>query len=377
MVTGPDDEDAFARVDVDDTHSVHEACVFAILTALEGANPTDAPTIVTLVAPVDAPLLATTELVWLLVNVTIDNNVPPYPCCAPIVNNAPATVHIPAIDLDCTLVDDTQRVASILLPPARTPIVVPEIPRPVPTTVTLMDPVAAMFAGSTPVTTVPSYDTHDVKLPTRDIVVTAMLAPLDVLVPSCSLPATQLDDIHAVDSRPLLLIHATPVLSTFVVIAPTMVTRVDPVCGPLSTTLPLTTNPSNVIPSMPLRIPVAAFAAVTAIVVAIDTPEHHLLRIELDDTHIVASNVLPSSRAVAEEEDTPLPTTVTLVAPVRAEFLCLLMALISESYVIADVNVPAIQPPVTNVCIAIAVVDNGAFAQTDVDDSQRVSSDPD
>jgi hypothetical protein len=53
------------------------------------------------------------------------------------------------------------------------------------------------------------------------------------------------------------------------------------------------------------------------------------------------------------------------------------MSLTSESYVIADVNVPAIKPPVTNVCIAVAVVDNGAFTKTDVDDTQRVLSDPD
>jgi hypothetical protein len=187
------------RIDVSDSHPVPSQPVTPPRTApVAIADPIPAPCTVTLDDPVD-PTFA--RLVELPVPPSIDIPRVRLPPTAPTLATTRRLPDHPCPALHTTLLSDTQSVPSHTLPATRPDPVLPHSPKLDPRTVTLADPLPALFTCIPPLAPPTSNDTANVTLPTpRPTLNTPRRLP-DTPLPAC--PRTDVSDSQLVASHPV------------------------------------------------------------------------------------------------------------------------------------------------------------------------------
>lgn len=159
------------------------------------ATPLLKPTTVTLIDPVVATLTATTELPAIPANVTTDVCVPSRPVAVNVTRRL--TPH-PCGDLACNALSDVHNVDVHTDSPRRTTELAALSPRPAPTTVTLIEPVAGTLVTIVALTVRLEHVITDVNDPSRilDVTTTARDAcgKVGICLPSMAVADTQCDD---------------------------------------------------------------------------------------------------------------------------------------------------------------------------------------
>jgi hypothetical protein len=286
--------------------------------AVSNVDPNPRPTNVTDRAPVEGPLLTTLSLVkWsrlyetivVDVNDAVDNvDVVQLPLWCP----APALA-ITAV-LDCHTVDAVieplSRVA--MLPPSCSP------PNRCPTTVTLVDPVDATLVPTAPLMLLESYDIPDTTVDRDHVIVN--IASNDDERPDATLHSTLVSLIQVVtraDDPPI----RTSLLTSYVELCtPTMVTLVDPVAATFVWIVDAAVVPSYVTTFVTVT---TAIAIVVTTCPSVPAPSESLHRMLLSAIHTVVCATEPPARpdsVTIIASPLPIPTIVTLIAPVVAWF---------------------------------------------------------
>ncbi len=275
------------RADVSDSHLVCSQELRPCLPAPDiHTTPIPAPCIVTLSAPLDAPLLRHAPL-----------NDPPSPEKASLalptrVFTLTLAIRLPALPcptLHRTLVSDIHTVSSHDVCPTRPPIpVVPASPSPAPDIVTLADPVPPRFDCPTTLIPARSTDCDTVVLPTLCPTLIAT-RPLP-LVTSPTKLTVHVSDTHLVTSAAVSDPRIAAVYMARPIPAPKTVTSCDPVPAAFDGTSPLTAGRSCDKPS--LKLPDSKPAETeTRRLDAPPSPPWH--RTAVSDSHALRSHDVP------------------------------------------------------------------------------------
>lgn len=160
-------------------------------------------------------------------------------------------------------------------------------------------------------------------LPTALPAVATTLRPRTRLLAPACFHCNADDDTHAVDMDPVPPTRTRAVAETCAVIVPTTVTWDAPVCAPFeATTCPTVTVLSNEYNDPSVLRMMSEIAVVTVAVAECVLPSDALQPTDESETQSVLDTLVPPMRVTRlGEPPNTLPTTVTLVDPVRAVLL--------------------------------------------------------
>ena len=267
-------------------------------------------------------------------------------------------------------VSDTHPLISHTLPPTR-PIHDPAAsPSPVPTTVSLADPVAARFVPRTELDASLSADMALVALPCRSpaVIRTVRVPPS----PCPMLHRTDVSDAHPLRSHALPPVRPETDEPALPIPAPATVMLNDPVAAwfAMRSTLASVESADTASVALPCRSPTVKAASLVPIS---PCPTWH--RTDVSDSHALRSHALPPVRPDPDDPASPRPdpAIVTLIDPVAARFdMCreLPAAWSADS---ASVALPCASPAVS-VVARVAASLCPTWHRTDVSDTHPLAS---
>jgi hypothetical protein len=210
-------------------------------------------------------------------------------------------------------------------------------------------------------------------VPVESSMILPTILPVDACSPDVAFDRSAVDDTHIVDSEPLPPDRTPDVVALFAKTLPTTVTLVAPVFAALLIDPLLTVN---VFPYENTAAALSTIALTPAVITAVypePAPVEDFALVEVEDTHIVDSDVLPPRPIRVLGSIVRPDTIVTLIAPVLAELLSPSMDVtMAPSYVVAETNVPTIALLVTPTDPVTAPLDIAILLVTDVDDTHCV-----
>jgi hypothetical protein len=333
-------------------------------------TPIPAPCIVTLSAPLEAPLLRHAPLNDLPSPEKASLTLPTRKFTLTVAIRLPA---LPCPTLHRTLVSDIHTVSSHDVCPTRPPIpVVPASPSPAPDIVTLADPVPPRFDCPTTLILPRSTDCDNVVLPTLCPTLIAT-RPLP-LVTSPTKLTTQVSDTHLVTSAAVPDPRIAAVYIARPIPIPNTVTSCDPVPAALDGTSPLRAGRSCDKPSLTLPNSNPAETETRRLDTPPSPPWH---RTDVSDSHALRSQDVPCVRACPHTSACPsdAPNTVTLADPVEARFLTFTTLAAPPLKEYPAVVLPCRAPPLTT-SRALLPIPYPAPHRTDVSDAHVVPSHP-
>lgn len=300
--------------DVSDAHTVPSHDDPTRVTALHSKTPSRPPHIVTLADPVAAPFPRSTTLA---VPASTEYASDKLPTPAPTLRRTLQLPDTPCPFLHPTLVSDSQPVRSHPVPPTRTESECDASPKPPPTSVTLVDPLAAALSLLPKLIGPSSIESILDPVPTASPKLNdTRRLPTD----PCPIkhPADE-SDTHIVASQAVRHVRPAPVHPDRPTLHPCTVTLSDPDDPAFQRLIVLapTKSPENKPDALPLRIPELTL---TRMLPAPDCAPLH--RTPVSDSHVVLSHVDMPIPTLAEYAaiPSPAPYSVTLDDPDAAPF---------------------------------------------------------
>jgi hypothetical protein len=335
--------DVWHRTDDSEHHSVDSHAVSIIrIASVYVVSPKLVPCTVTLADPVPARFR---RVVKLRLGSSIDHASVTVPTRSPAVNIIRRVPLTPCDDRQWTDVSDHHSVDSHAVSMIRIASVYVVIPKLVPCTVTLADPVPARFRPVMMLSAGISIDHASVTVPTRSPAVNIIRR--DPRTPWLVRHRTDVSDHHSDASHAVSITRIASVYAVSPKFVPCTVTLADPVPARFRGVLVLSIGESidHTSVTVPTRSPTVNITGNVP-----RTPCDVRQRTDDSDHHSVDSHAVSITRIAFVYVVIPklIPCTVTLADPVPARFTRVMMLSIGESINNASVTVPT-RSPVVNI----------------------------